>query len=170
MATKKVSKKKVIKKSKQITSKNIKESRKEPPTSIRTIAIINFIYSALLILGALFFIVVGIIAIAAGPTILGDEILQDAGPLISIAGAFLIVFGLISLGIGILYFFVGKGLWKGKNWARITSIILSIIGVIFTIMFLVIDVTFSNLVGLIISAGIIYYLGFDEKTKSYFKK
>ena len=34
---------------------------------------------------------------------------------------------------GVLYFFVGRGLWKGQAWARIAAIILLLLGAVWTI-------------------------------------
>jgi len=50
----------------------------------------------------------------------------------------LIVPLILSIGVSILFFFMGKGLWKGQNWARITAIVFAILGVIAAIIGIVV--------------------------------
>ena len=51
------------------------------------------------------------------------------GPLIGISLVF-VVFGAISLAIGVAYLVMGYGLWKGRGWAWTISTIVLIIGIV----------------------------------------
>ncbi len=76
------------------------------------------------------------------------------------------VAGIIEIAIGILVFFVGKGLWNGKNWARITALVFAILGILQGLATLIIGV---GIISLIISGLILWYLGFNKDAKKYFK-
>ncbi len=86
---------------------------------------------------------------------------------------------------GILYFFVGRGLWKGQIWARIAAITLLLLGAILTIWGLVksaIDTPtlFSTSLGvwsiiltfvsLAINLGLASYFIFNQGVKKAFAK
>ena len=94
---------------------------------------------------------------------------------------------LVSIGFAILLFFMGKGLWKGENWARMTAIVFSIIYILGyiliivfgSIIFAVVGFSFSQLlgaggvsvlIGIAIQALIAGYLLFNKKVKEAFKK
>ena len=47
----------------------------------------------------------------------------------------------ISLGISVLFIFVGIGLWKARNWARITQIVFSVLGLLYGIFSIISAVT-----------------------------
>ena len=44
-----------------------------------------------------------------------------------------ILSSILSLGLGIFLFFVGRGLWKKRKWARITAIIITFLGILISI-------------------------------------
>lgn len=67
---------------------------------------------------------------------------------------FFILLGILSICLGILLYLVGRGLHRGKYWARITAIVILILQVI---LFLI-PFTFSSLFNLIVSGIMIYYL------------
>lgn len=73
-----------------------------------------------------------------------------------------IVLGIISIGLAILDYFIAKGLWNGKNWARILLIIFAALGVLGSLH------PFS-IVSLVIDGLIIWYLGFYKPAVNYFK-
>lgn len=75
--------------------------------------------------------------------------------LFMVIGPILVISGLIS-------FVLGFGLWKGKNWARILTIIFNVISLIFNIFSLP-----QGIIGLVINIIIIYYLT-RENVKQYF--
>jgi uncharacterized membrane protein (DUF2068 family) len=129
------------------------------------------IISILYYIGAVLLVILGIIMLV-GAGMLGT--LTQSIPLLGMLGAFgaalFIVIGIIMILMGILFFFVGKGLWKGKNWARWVAIVLAIIGIIIAIasMFSPKGIA-SNIVSLIINLIIGGYLLFSKGVKSAFK-
>ena len=90
-------------------------------------------------------------------------------PVIGTLGSMLfIVGGVVMLFFGILNFFVGRGLWKGKNWARIFVIIFAVLGIIVAV-YLVIKGSFvQGISDLLVSGLIAGYLLFSSKVKEAF--
>jgi len=69
--------------------------------------------------------------------------------------------------IGMITFVVGRGLLRGKKWARILTIVFTIISIPFTILYVgVIDDLI--LLGLVVFEGIILYYMFRPKVREYF--
>ena len=126
------------------------------PVGVKIISVLYYIGAALeLIFGILFFVGAGTIA--------------KQFPLLGALGSGLfIVGGIILLGLAVLSFFVGKGLWKGKKWSRIVAIIFAILGVLFALLGMVQGQVASNIISLIISAAIGGYLLFSSSVKSAF--
>lgn len=79
-----------------------------------------------------------------------------------------VVAGIIMIAFAVLYFFIGRGLWKGQNWARIVAIILSVLGLI-SALFSIATAVSSSVISLIINIVIIWYLGFKPNVKKAFK-
>ncbi|MDP1728583.1 MAG: hypothetical protein Q8L27_00075 [archaeon] len=82
----------------------------------------------------------------------------------TIGATFFIIMGIILLPLAVLDYFIARGLWNGRNWARI--IILVFIGIsavqnLFALPF--------SLFGLAIDGLIIWYLGFNKPVVAYFK-
>jgi len=129
------------------------------PTGVKIIAVLDYIGAALLLL-------------------LGIGMLIGAGQLSSILAAvpiiggwisgFIIVFAIILIALAVLAFFIGRGLWKGQNWARIVSIIFAIIGVVFAVIGMVQGNISGNIISLIINAIIGGYLFFSNDVKEAF--
>ena len=88
-----------------------------------------------------------------------NNVLFEVGGFIGILGAMLIV-------LGIANFVVAWGLFKGKGWAWIVTIIINIITAILNITSLVAG-SIGSIGGLIINGIIIYYL-YRPNVKSYF--
>ena len=73
------------------------------------------------------------------------------------ATALLSIIGIVMIFIALLDAFVGYGLWKHKNWARIIAIVLAAIGLL------------SFPIGTILSILVIYFFGFNKEVKNLFK-
>jgi len=73
-----------------------------------------------------------------------------------------IVLGIIFIGLAILDYFIAKGLWNGKNWARILMLILAGLGVLSSLWPF-------NIVNIVIDGVIIWYLGFYKPAVKYFR-
>jgi hypothetical protein len=74
--------------------------------------------------------------------------------------------GIAGVVIGLIWFGLGWGLYTGKGWAWIITVILAIISIIFDIIG-VISQHSEHILPLIIAAVILYYL-FRPNVKAYF--
>lgn len=86
---------------------------------------------------------------------------------------------ILSLGLGIFLFFLGRGLWKKRKWTKITAIIITFLGVLISIrgIFKLIMPSFiiqldvfsplNNWVYLILNSAIFVYLLFFYKKENF---
>ncbi|HSL12770.1 MAG TPA: DUF2127 domain-containing protein [Nitrososphaeraceae archaeon] len=128
------------------------------PTGITIIAI-------LMIIGGLVLLFTGITPLFLGPLISidsSDSSTSELGFLITIGG-------LVLVGLGIASLIVSWGLLKGKRWARIITLIISIIAIIFAIVSLVSTEDLVHIIPVVIYGVIIYYM-FTDKVKLFFGK
>lgn len=140
---------------------------KEIPVGVKIIAVLYYIGAVLgVIFGILFLVGAGLIGTVASQI-----------PIIGLFGSGLfVVAGIILIGLGVLGFFMGRGLWKGKNWARILAIIFAGLGVIMAIVAMFttqigVNITgqiASQIVNLAINLVIGGYLLFSKKVKAAF--
>ncbi|HXS61075.1 MAG TPA: hypothetical protein VN703_09740 [Candidatus Sulfopaludibacter sp.] len=79
-----------------------------------------------------------------------------------------IIFGGILIIIGLAYFAVAYGLWKGLRWAWILTLIVSVIGIIVGLGSIVVG-NAGSLFHVIVNAIVIYYL-YRPNVKAYFGK
>lgn len=121
-------------------------------------------------IGAAFLALLGLAMILGGSflgtllsTVPGAEAVSSA-----LIGGVIIVVGVIVLGIAVLYFFIGKGLWKGKNWARIVAIVFAALGFLGSISSLI-SGNISSIVMLVIDGFIAWYLIFSKEAKAFFR-
>ena len=134
--------------------------QKEIPLGVKIIAVLNYIGGGVGILGGIFFIIA---AFAFGLSQI--PFLGSLGTFVFIAA------GIIVMGMGVLSIFIGRGLWKGKNWARVVTIIFSIMGVLMVIIYIVMGGgILTNIVTLLYSAVVGGYLLFSKKVKLAFSK
>lgn len=128
----------------------------EAPTGVKVISVLYYIGAAVeLLLAILLFIGAGTIA--------------SKIPFIGAIGAGLfVVIGALLIGLAVLSFFVGRGLWKAQKWARIVAIIFAVIGVLFAVLGMVQGQIASNVISLAISGAIGGYLLFSEEVKAAF--
>lgn len=132
---------------------------KNVPTLVKVISVLFYI-------GAVLLLIFGLLSLV-GAGAMGS--VASAIPILTILGSGLfVVLGIILIALAVLYFFIGRGLWKGQSWARIVAIILSIIGVVMAIWGMVQGSIASNVVGLIVNALIGGYLLFSSNVKAAF--
>jgi lysylphosphatidylglycerol synthetase-like protein (DUF2156 family) len=79
-----------------------------------------------------------------------------------------IIFGGLLIIIGLAYFVVAYGLWKGLNWAWNITLIVSVIGIIVGLGSIVVG-NIGALFHLIVNVIVIYYL-YRPNVKTYFGK
>ena len=132
---------------------------KQIPTGVKVISILYYI-------GAVFSAIIGILFIVGAGMI---ESIASQVPFIGEIGAGLfIVAGIIMIGLGILSFFVGKGLWRGKSWARIIVIVFSCLGVLMAILSMAQGDVAGNIFNLLLNGVIGGYLWFNDGVKKAF--
>jgi uncharacterized membrane protein (DUF2068 family) len=93
------------------------------PTGVTILAVLAFIGAGLLVVGALFGLMGGMLVSAMGSS--------SMGMLAGVGAAVIAVFLLIAAAVDIV---VGVGLWKLKNWARIITIVLIGIGLLGSVL------------------------------------
>ncbi len=123
--------------------------KKSVPTGVKVIAVLYYIGAALgVILGLVFL---------AGAGVMGSFLKQI--PVIGALGAGLFAVGAIVLiAFAVLGFFVGKGLWHARPWARIVAIVLAALGVLTALFSMFGGNIGSNIVNFIIELVIGGYL------------
>ena len=132
------------------------------PTGVKILAVFYYI-------GAVFSVLLAILLLIGASFI--DTIAQSIPVLALIGGSLFIVVGIVYLVFGILGLFIGRGLWKGKNLARIFVIIVSIFWFVAAIMMIFnSSLWVSGIVNLLISGLIGCYLLFSKSVKEAFGK
>jgi hypothetical protein len=111
------------------TIRGIDKTQKEEthmgrPVGVTILAILDFI-------GALVCIGLGILSFVGGGlgAVAGSQAGNGSGGLGAIAGALGAAAGVGFLIFGAIFFLLGWGLWKLKNWARIITIILTVLAI-----------------------------------------
>ena len=81
----------------------------------------------------------------------------------------IILIGIVPLALGIAYLVMAYGLWKGRGWAWTISLILSGIGIVMGIVYIIQDNLGGGIASIIINGVIIYYLN-RPNVKAFFGK
>jgi lysylphosphatidylglycerol synthetase-like protein (DUF2156 family) len=113
---------------------------------------------------AILMVITGIILLSGGIFAVSSSAIlsQFGGPLVAVV----IGVGVFTIVLGVAHFVLAWGLFKGKGWAWIITVILAIISVILSIVSIASGGR-TNIISLIISAVILYYM-FRTEVKSYF--
>jgi hypothetical protein len=129
------------------------------PTGVKVIAVLYYIGAVLGIIFGLLFLV--------GAGMMGS--IANQIPLLGALGAGLfVVGGIIMIGLGVLGFFVGRGLWKARPWARIVAIIFAALGILMAVISMIQGSIASNIFNLVIQLVIGGYLLFSNNVKQAF--
>lgn len=135
------------------------------PGGITLLAILQGLTSFFTLLGGVALLVLSAFFAAGGWGLIPEEELADALQQIpwattftsvqffALTTAFLTVVGIVLLILAILGFIMTWGLWSGKSWARLITMILAVIGV-FTGLFNLP----GSLISILIDVVILYYL------------
>ena len=73
------------------------------------------------------------------------------------------------LSITLLGYFMGRGLLKSQNWARIVLGVYMALGIITSVIGLGNGLIIANLSTIIVNGFVVWYLFFKESTKEFFK-
>jgi len=92
------------------------------PTGVKIISVLYYI-------GAVFGVIFGILFLVGAGAM--SSIITSQIPMLAFFGSGLIILGgLLLIGMGVLYFFIARGLQRTQSWARIIVIIFACIGVL----------------------------------------
>ncbi|MES2341061.1 MAG: hypothetical protein V4597_05240, partial [Pseudomonadota bacterium] len=116
-------------------------------------------------IGAGFLLLVGLAALVFGSAI-AAAFEGGFGELGDVIGGLIVVVGIVMIGLGVLSLFIGLGLLKGRGWARITAIVLTILGALISLMSLV-SGDFSQIISLALD-GLMLYALFNPQTRAWF--
>jgi len=153
-----VKKKKIVK-----TRRNVNYDR--VPLGVKIISVIYYINAGLFALFGLL-IAIGANAIVSYLVTAVPELATiKYGTLLAIG----VLLGIIMIGIGVLSFFIGKGLWKLKQWARVLVLIFLVLGILSVIFSMMRSFEFANVVGIVIDVLIGGYLIFNKEVRKAFK-
>tara|TARA_B100002003_G_scaffold170967_1_gene158946 strand:+ start:352 stop:810 length:459 start_codon:yes stop_codon:yes gene_type:complete len=145
------------------------------PTGVKAISILFYIEAVM------FGIIMGLISfftflIIRKPLVTNIPELPDI-PALDTFSQVIILTGIFFIGLGILYFFIGRGLWKGHKWARITAIIFTSLGILLGVISVVTSsvqgiVNTGNfiidIIEMIVKLVVVGYLIFSSKVKAVF--
>ena len=124
---------------------------------ITVLAVLGYISAALTLLGGIALIFgAGAIATFLANYVPGLSLFLTGGVVL------FVILGIIFIALAVLDYFIAKGLWNGKNWARILMLVLCVLSLLGSLWPF-------NLVGIVIDAIVIWYLGFYKPAVAYFK-
>ena len=150
-------------------------NQKSRPSGVSVISVLEGVVSFFLLIGGFALLAVSSFLTAGGWTQIPEEDLLSALeqmpwaasfiglPVFAITSALLLVIGITFIVLASLGFIMTWGLWNGKNWARVITIILSGISVVFSLFSLP-----GSLLSIIINLTILYYL-MQPYIKEYYK-
>jgi hypothetical protein len=126
------------------------------------------IIAILMAIGGIAMIVAGVSALFLGSLIpLAGQTQDFAGNISStMLGGFAVASGAVMLALGIASLVIAYGLFKGRGWAWTAAVVLSIIGIVMSVVSIVTG-NFGSIISLIINGIIIYYL-YRPHVKAYF--
>lgn len=101
--------------------------RRTAPFSVHVVAFLIYLGGLLVLLGAL---AVGALALGV-LNLSADDLPEDTQQVITGAG---IAIAVVLLVIALLYFLVARKLQRGRNWARILVLVLSVLGLIGSVL------------------------------------
>ena len=133
------------------------------PTGVTIIAV-------LMVIAGVVMIIAGISAMAIAPFLPTVVQSQDlpVGLSEAMLGGIAVGSGAFMLALGIAGLVIAYGLFKGKGWAWTAAVVLSIIGIVMSVVAIVTG-NLGSIVSLIINGVILYYL-YRPHVKAYFGK
>lgn len=151
-------KKKVVKSVKSEKLSNV-------PTGVKVISVFYQICAFLLVIFGLLIAIASSAIISYLITIVPEIATVKYGTLVAVG----VVLGILMIGLGVLLFFIGRGLWKLRQWARITAIVLAALGVISVITSMIRSFEITRIINLAIDLFIGLYLLLGIEVKKAFK-
>jgi len=134
-----------------------KNNVKNMPLGVKILAILGYIGAALLLVGGIVMLVGSASIGALLANIPGYSLIVGA-----VGAVLTAMVGVMMLIFAVLEYFIARGLWNGKNWARVTQLVLSSLGLLGSI-------APFNIINIVINGVVIWYLGFNKEAVAYFK-
>ncbi len=163
-------------------SSNTNDLIRHRPTGVTILGVLFVIAGAFALLGGIATLVAIPFVSNVNPNVIGNELqLNGQQPLLTPSeqtalaqgsGSILTVLGAVLIPLGIASLVVAYGLFKGKSWAWLVAVALSIIGLVVNVISLVtanIGAITGALVGIAINAIVLYYLS-RRNVRQYFGK
>ena len=144
------------------------ESSPQPNTPVSRPLLVSVV-ALLILIGALLAILAGSVTYASRSTFLSffrNETSANGLPSVTLTLNDVANFALILIGYGVLHVAIAYGLWTGQNWARRSSLFLSVAGLLLTLPALTL---FPELILVVIFAVFFLYYFTRPRVKEFFK-
>ena len=135
--------------------KAIMVKKKEAPVGVKIISVLYYIGAVILVLGGLLSLII-------------PGLFRDLPFMSALAGPVFVAFGIFAMIFGVLVYFLAKGLWELKPWARIAAIVLSVLGILDGLGGIGIGVYAAGIGEIIVDIVIAVYLTFSKDVKKAF--
>lgn len=123
------------------------------PMGATVISVIEAILGVLGVLGAL--VLIGIGGLAGG--LVGSSGVDGAGTAGGLLAGIGFIGGIIFLAIGLLYIAIAYGVWKGRSWAWMLGVVVTVIGLVFAVLSLSGGISVSSIISLALPIVVLYY-------------
>jgi hypothetical protein len=124
------------------------------------------------VISVLYYVGAGVIFLLSLGLLLSAGSIAALFPVLSALSLWSVVIAISFIGVSVLFFFLGKGLWKGKNWARVVVIIFSLLGITLAVVIPLIlgslNSLADNFVNVIFNGFVAGYFLFSKKVKEAF--
>jgi hypothetical protein len=141
---------------KPLCRKGETEMEKPRPTGVTVLAILEALIGLVMVFEG------------SGLALLGALAGMFTEGLADFLGALSGILGVVMIVIGVLSFFTAFGVWNGRSWAWTLSVVLTILGLLFGLIFLF-GSLILQIVWIVVYAVIIYYL-YRPNVKFFFGK
>lgn len=160
-------------------NKVLVKKKTQIPLGVKVISVLNYIGAAILLLLFIAFLMSGIGILSNKD--LGDQLVNQINSQANslnegfkeitykVLGVLFIILSVLFIGLAILMFFLGRGLWKGQEWARITEIVLAFFGTILSISDLI-GGNYISVMWLLVDVLIGSYLLFSKEVRRTFSR
>jgi hypothetical protein len=143
------------------------------PLGVKIISIFTYVLSFLLVVMSIFLFGAGALLNQTDAQELIKLFVEDSTASTTIASDVtlgIFIGGVVFLIFGVFMFYVGRSLWKGKNWARIILVIFFGLGFVGALADILVGSVLINLPDLIIDGFIAGYLLFNNSVRAAFSK
>lgn len=138
-----------------MVKKKVLVKKKKVPTLVKIISVLYYI-------GAFLGLLFGILFLAGGEII--SLVLEQMPTLAELGSSIFVIIGIVLIVMAVVDFFIARGLWNARPWARMLVVVLCILGVLSAIV----NGIIANLGSLIINLAIGLYLYLSKDVKKAF--